>query len=391
MSGTIWGRLYFEWAHDLKIQTLPEAFQRRHAMLLCMHIEGLVCPTDEEAAFYMRLTLEQWLETKAAFLNKGMMDESNHLINWERRQYKSDNSAARTRKYREAASDRHSDVTVTPPDTESETETEAETEEKIPPLAPPGETAPENLRPAEAPPAQLGPAEAAVEKPPPAEAPPVRLGPAEAAPKNLRPAEAPPARLGPEEAAVEKPPPAATAPARLGPEGAAVENLRPAERVRAGPGLRDPVYARVADAYHRLLPHLPPHQVWSDRDVRHFRLNRDLDPARGRLEFWSEAIFPQVARSPFLSGRCPPRRGAPWRASLPWLLNPDNVAKILNGHYPADEPVSRHGHYPADEPVSRRDHYTAGRSGGQNPRLPAPQEFAHEIRPLGSKVHAEKN
>lgn len=324
MSGLPWGRLYYEWAHDLKIQTLPEAFQRRHAMLLCMHIEGLLRPTDEDAAFYMRLSLDQWLKTKAALIDRGLLDESNHLINWERRQFKSDASAARVRKHREALSGRYGNVTVTPPDTDTDTEADAETEsESEAPHSPPaggGAVAGEDETP---------------------------------------------------EAVVSK-----------------ADSQEPKKRRRSPES--DPVCAEVAEAYHRLLPHLPPHRLWSSRDLRFFRRNRDLDPARGRAEFWAENIFPLVARSPFLSGRCPPQRGAPWRASLPWLLNPDNVAKILNGHYASDGPDNRRGHYSSDDTGSAVPKTSGGRSAKNSARLPAPQEFDYGIRPLGHKGPLKK-
>ena len=374
-----WGRLYGEWAHDLKIQTLPEAFQRRHAMLLCMHIEGLTSPADEDAAFYMRVTLADWLETKAAFLARGLLDETNHLINWERRQYKSDNSAARTRKYRETSPDRHSDVTVTPPDTESDTDTETEAKEKKSPPAPPpgGEVADDAWPRPESP----------ADSPLPGE----KAGASETvSPSGLAEAAAPTHEKHPSSNPAEP----------LEHQGRS-DGVKPLRGTLRG----------TAEAYNRLLPHLPPHQVWSDRDVRHFQRNRQLDPARGSPEFWIEKIFPQVAQSPFLSGRVPAKRGPPWRASLPWLLNPDNVAKILNGHYAGEsggaggyasekastssggQPLGAAGGAGSDRAKNSASPLTSTRGGkpsAPDTRLPAPQEFAHEIKPIGSKNSAQK-
>lgn len=148
-----WGRLYYEWAHDLKVQTMTEADQRRHAMLLCMHIEGITDAADSDVAFYMRIGLEDWRQTKTVFIERGFLaeDGSNHLTNWERRQYKSDSSSGRVARHRqkkqvcnvsetlqkrftsvtnETPDDRYKTVSVTPPDTDTDTDTEEEIEAK---------------------------------------------------------------------------------------------------------------------------------------------------------------------------------------------------------------------------------------------------------------------
>ncbi|KAK6697681.1 hypothetical protein SNK04_013776 [Fusarium graminearum] len=65
--------------------------------------------SDDEIAFQMRITTEELAETKALFLRKGFIDQSWNVLNWEKRQFASDSSAARTRAYR----DRQRDKTVT--------------------------------------------------------------------------------------------------------------------------------------------------------------------------------------------------------------------------------------------------------------------------------------
>jgi hypothetical protein len=136
---------------------MTEADQRRHAMLLCMHNQGYLDPSDEEAAFYMRIPLDSWLKTKEVLIDRGFLEgnDSNHLTKWESRQFKTDSSADRTRRYRDrqkksdvTSQDRHSDVsqpsqqdrytavTVTPPESDTDTDTE---EEEEPPISPTGE------------------------------------------------------------------------------------------------------------------------------------------------------------------------------------------------------------------------------------------------------------
>lgn len=142
-----WGRLYGKWADDIDVQSMSEADQRRHAMLLCMHIKGHLNPTDEEVTLQLRISKKSWKKTKEIFIEKGFIaDDSNHLINWERRQFKSDKSAERTREYRNRTgtndenvtsqarhSDGHGDESATPSEYRVQnTETE---EEYIPPSA----------------------------------------------------------------------------------------------------------------------------------------------------------------------------------------------------------------------------------------------------------------
>ena len=127
-----WGRLYGEWGGDLKIQAMSEAYQRRHIMLVCMHINGFTSPTDEQAAFYMRISPEEWQATKKVFQENDFLDGgTNHFRAWDARQFKSDSSAERTEKWRK--NKRHRDVTVTSlgchmerhgdgPDTDTDTE-----------------------------------------------------------------------------------------------------------------------------------------------------------------------------------------------------------------------------------------------------------------------------
>lgn len=113
-----WFRLYAEFASDHKIQMMSEAFQRRFVMLLCLRCSnGDVTLQDEEVAFQLRISNDDWLETKASFVAKNLIDKSNRVIAWERRQFVSDSSADRVARHRERKK-HECNVTVTPPDTE---------------------------------------------------------------------------------------------------------------------------------------------------------------------------------------------------------------------------------------------------------------------------------
>ena len=98
-----WFRMYAEFAHDPKVQMLPEVMQRRYVMLMCMRCSNaLVTLQADEIAFHLRIDAAQLEETKALFLAKGFIDESWELLNGEKRQFSSDTSAQRVAKHRAA-------------------------------------------------------------------------------------------------------------------------------------------------------------------------------------------------------------------------------------------------------------------------------------------------
>ena len=101
-----WFRFYKEFAGDPKVQSMAEKYQRRLVMLFCLQCDdSLVNLRDDEIAFSLRISTEELKETYDVFIDKGFIsfdDEENILIeNWNKRQFKSDNSTERVRKYRE--------------------------------------------------------------------------------------------------------------------------------------------------------------------------------------------------------------------------------------------------------------------------------------------------
>ena len=123
-----WFRLYAEFATDPKVQMMSEANQRRFIVLLCLRCSNDdVTLQDEEVAFQLRISNEEWAQTKALFLSKNLIEEDNTPTAWERRQFVSDSSAARVARHR-AKKKQACNVTEAPP--EADTEAEAEAEEK---------------------------------------------------------------------------------------------------------------------------------------------------------------------------------------------------------------------------------------------------------------------
>lgn len=96
-----WFRLYSEFSHDSKVQMMPEAMQRRYVMIMCLRCSNnLVTLHETEIAFHLRITELELAETKALFISKGFIDDKWSLLNWDKRQFVSDNSAERVKRHR---------------------------------------------------------------------------------------------------------------------------------------------------------------------------------------------------------------------------------------------------------------------------------------------------
>jgi len=98
-----WFRMYSEFAHDPKIQTMPIAVQRHVVMLFCLRCEGKLLSrySQDEIAYYLQITPIELGTIKALLLDKEIIDDRWDLLNWDKRQFISDSSTERTQKYRE--------------------------------------------------------------------------------------------------------------------------------------------------------------------------------------------------------------------------------------------------------------------------------------------------
>jgi hypothetical protein len=124
-----WFRLYSEYATDPKIQSMSEAMQRRLVMLFCLRCGNVLETLQEnEIVFALGITAEEWKETKELFVSKcfiRFIKGKCNITNWNKRQFISDSSTERVRKYRaknETEMKRSESVTVTPPDSYSDSE-----------------------------------------------------------------------------------------------------------------------------------------------------------------------------------------------------------------------------------------------------------------------------
>lgn len=133
-----WFRFYHEVLDDPKVQKLSPDLFKTWINILCLasKCDGKL-PVTCDISFSLRLSQ---LETESAINSlkeAGLLEEKRgHLMpyNWDKRQYKSDTSAERTKQYRDrkkipslpVTRDVTTTVTVTPPDTE---QSRAETEQ----------------------------------------------------------------------------------------------------------------------------------------------------------------------------------------------------------------------------------------------------------------------
>lgn len=121
-----WFRMYHEFATDPKVQMMSEAMQRRLVMLFCIR-----CSNDDETfhetelVFQLRISEQEWAETKRVFIQRKFIDEDCNLLNWDERQYRSDSSTARVKAFRERQKKQHEtqcNVSVTPQDTDTDSD-----------------------------------------------------------------------------------------------------------------------------------------------------------------------------------------------------------------------------------------------------------------------------
>ncbi len=122
-----WWRAYDEALHDPKLIALPDKLHRAWFNLLCIASKhGGILPAMSVVAIELRVSLHRAAEWVTALVLAGLFDEletgkfAPH--NWSGRQFQSDVSTDRVKRFRE----RERNVSETPPETEADTEPETE-------------------------------------------------------------------------------------------------------------------------------------------------------------------------------------------------------------------------------------------------------------------------
>lgn len=121
-----WLRLYDDTINDPKILKLPEALRWHWIALLCVASknEGALPPLDD-VAIQLRVTTGKATEIIAALVKAGLLDKTETGFaphNWNGRQYKSDVSTERVKRFRNGKRNVSEAVSETPPETEADTE-----------------------------------------------------------------------------------------------------------------------------------------------------------------------------------------------------------------------------------------------------------------------------
>ncbi len=124
---SLWFRAYSETLNDPKVQCLPlDAFKAWHnAMYYAANIDSRDgnIGTLETISFAFRETKEAVSSAFQPLIKVGLIvtqNETFRIVSWRKRQYKSDTSTERVKRFRK----RSRNVTETAPETETETETE---------------------------------------------------------------------------------------------------------------------------------------------------------------------------------------------------------------------------------------------------------------------------
>ena len=148
MAQNPWFRMYHEFAKDSAIQCLDFADQRHYVVILCLKCDGTIdrkvtrANRDRLIRQGLGLSEKETTNVKKRLQELKLIDKNWQPKGWHKRQFVSDGSTQRTRKYRKnketgnvpetlqgTSHDRHGNG----PETEKEAETETDTEGEINP------------------------------------------------------------------------------------------------------------------------------------------------------------------------------------------------------------------------------------------------------------------
>ena len=137
-----WFRMYSDAIDDEKLRLLAFEDRWHFVAILCCKNSGIL-DSDEKlmrrkVAVKLGLDLRELDEVARRLAEVGLIDaDTLQPIAWDKRQYVSDGSKERTKRYREklreshsdvtvTSHERHNEVTVTPPDTDTDTDTDTD-------------------------------------------------------------------------------------------------------------------------------------------------------------------------------------------------------------------------------------------------------------------------
>jgi len=137
MSNMPWLRLYADMVDNEKIRLLSFDDRWHFVAILCCKQQGILEGkrdlTERKLAVKLGVQLRELDEIKRRLMEVELVDESFNPIGWDSKQFKSDSSADRVRKYRENNKKKTCNVTETLPERNSnaiDTDTDTDTEKK---------------------------------------------------------------------------------------------------------------------------------------------------------------------------------------------------------------------------------------------------------------------
>lgn len=130
-----WFRFYDDAINDPKILKLSDELYRAWVGILCVasKYDG-VLPPNEDVALMLRVKPQKAAEYITRLVRAGLLDEIETGFaphNWDKRQYKSDVSTERVKRFRNAGRNVSPTVSETPPETDTDTKPEEEKKEAI--------------------------------------------------------------------------------------------------------------------------------------------------------------------------------------------------------------------------------------------------------------------
>ena len=133
-----WFRVYDDLVNDPKVQRLPAETFRGLVNLWCLASRGGgALPSIDDIAFALRMDPDKAARLLSDLRLAGLIDDGEDGAakphKWDTRQFKSDVSNERVKRYRERHCNATEAVTVTPPDTDTDTDTDTEKKEEVSP------------------------------------------------------------------------------------------------------------------------------------------------------------------------------------------------------------------------------------------------------------------
>ena len=130
----------------------------------------------------------------------------------------------------------------------------------------------------------------------------------------------------------------------LSPAGNLLEPMELDGNDRASPpGCPPCPHERILAAYHEALPELPSVKVWDGTRKSHLQARWRERWKAGKyasqtdgVAYWTR-LFRHVRTCDWLMGRVTGRDGRAFKASLGWLVRPENFAKLIEGRYDRQE------------------------------------------------------